>query len=65
MSLFEERCLISLGTISAQLNKLIELLEIRKSIDQARLELQIGEHTGCTCSEKGKTSAVMTCPIHG
>jgi len=21
--------------------------------------------TGCTCSEKGKTSAIDTCPIHG
>ena len=58
-----------------KLDKIIELLEFRNSIEKARKELinpnyamspwQPFEDLGqCCCSQKGETSAVITCPIH-
>jgi len=54
-----------------KLDKIIELLELRNSINQGRLELTRGvdyvshDKVFCICHMKGKTSAVEICPIHG
>ena len=50
--------------IEKKLDKIIELLE-RNSIWQAKNEMVNGEYVVCTCHEKGQTSAVVTCPVHG
>ena len=65
------------NSIESKLDKIIELLRLYLSIEQAGVGLIMGEGVRtdyildfkqiglCNCSQKGKTSAVVTCPIHG
>lgn len=55
--------------IIERLDKIIGLLEFMESINNAKSEMKNGEYAEnpfmCNCSQKGKTSAVITCPVHG
>ena len=47
-------------------NKTGSVFPYTYSIDGSFLGIsRFNTDTGCTCSEKGKTSAIDTCPIHG
>lgn len=56
-----------------RLDRIINLLELKKSTDYTKVELTASEYivdplidnTLCRCVEKGRTSAVEVCPIHG
>ncbi len=60
-----EKLHIALQGIEGKLEKIITLLELRNSIAQARVEMKTEPSLKCTCSLKGLTSAVPTCPVHG
>uniref|UniRef100_A0A6M3LA36 Uncharacterized protein n=1 Tax=viral metagenome TaxID=1070528 RepID=A0A6M3LA36_9ZZZZ len=51
--------------IKTRLDKIIQLMELRNSIYQAQNEMRAGEYLNCPCHNKGKTSAVNPCPVHG
>ena len=65
--------------VEDKLDKIIALLELHNSIGKARVELinpnyamspfgdpEIFTDTRiCNCSQKGKTSAIVACPLHG
>lgn len=57
------------GGTNERLDKIIELLELRNSIERAKTQMKEGEYAPapsfCTCHKKGKTTATETCPIHG
>ena len=54
----------SIDEIKTRLDKIIQLMELRNSIHQARNEMRAGEYLNCTCHKKGETSAVNPCPVH-
>jgi len=63
MTEFEDKLLL-------RFDKIIQLLEFKNAVAQAKLELKRGEYApdsflACTCHKKGKTTAVEYCPIHG
>jgi len=50
-----------------RLDKIIELLELRRSIDQARIELKNSDYSECNCAfhSPGESTAGWHCPVHG
>jgi len=70
-NLLKEDYFVGIEQITERLDKIIELLEIRNSIFQAKNELTIGQYCSnpysapkCTCYKKGQTAAAEYCPIH-
>jgi len=55
----------SLRNIDKGIKRIVVLLELRNSIDIGRTEMRQGQFLTCVCDQKGKTSALITCPIHG
>ena len=56
--------------MTEKLDRIIELLELRTSVESARYEMVAGEAPAapvaiCRCHEKGDSTAVLTCPLHG
>ena len=63
MTEFEDKLLL-------RFDKIIQLLEFKNTVFQAKFELKKGEYAPdpflmCTCHKKGKTTADEYCPIHG
>ena len=53
------------NNVLKKLDEIIELLRPHNSIEVVSAGVDGWREMPCTCHEKGKTSAVVTCPLHG